>query len=150
MSYLSLSCLIKSCSIYSYVCHVCLHMYLYIYLLNNLFMGTMSPKTLHCSKEDLSTGFPDRCPSSYRWSTSGNQGNLQMSTRILATYEHLRGVKRKSDAFYTRLDLKPLFFGQRSIQHIKCMVVLNPPLSLEVNSQPSKSHSSTMEPFLES
>lgn len=24
------------------------------YLLNDLFMGTMSPKTLHCSKEDLS------------------------------------------------------------------------------------------------
>lgn len=23
------------------------------YLLNDLFMGTMSPKTLHCSKEDF-------------------------------------------------------------------------------------------------
>lgn len=86
----------------------------------------------------------------------------------------LLGVKGKIDAFWTRLDLKPLFFGQRSIQHIKCMVVLNQviylhdakskislakqqsatacltPLSLEVDSQPSKSHSSTMEPFLES
>ena len=91
---------------YLFLCMSCLftYVFIHIYVLNNLFMGTMSPKTLHCSREDLSTGFPDRCPSSYRWSTSGNQGNLQMSTRSLATYGHLRGVKGKSDVFVCFLD----------------------------------------------
>ena len=51
---------------------------LYIYVLYDLFMGTTSPKTLHCSKEDLSPlGFLAGVRAPTDGVPQGNEGNLQ-------------------------------------------------------------------------